>query len=265
MTEPADRLQRGMNESLQKGLAVLAAVAERGPAKLAELAAETGIDYTTTYRMISTLNALGYVERDPLTKRYEVGPAVLRLGYGYLKNLQLSQVAAPVMREVRDALRETVNLSILDGQEMVLVDALQGPQLLNTRIRIGGRYALHCSASGKVALANLPPEEAERLLATIPLVAYSPRTITDRAVLARAVRLVRERGFAINDEEMAIGLKAVAAPILDHQGTCVGVLDVPIPSVRADASFLEERVVPVVVSAAAQVTRAMGGQSNGSG
>jgi DNA-binding IclR family transcriptional regulator len=252
-----------MNESLQKGLAILAAVAQSGPSTLTEVATRVGIDYTTVYRMVSTLVSLGYLRRDGATKRYEVGPAVLRLGYGYLENRQLSQIALPVMRDLRDALQETVNLSTLDGTEMVLLESVQGPHLLNMQTRIGGRFQLHCSASGKVALASLPADELGRKLAGLDLIPHTDCTITDRAALAHEAELVRERGYALNDEEHVIGLNAVAAPIWDYRHEFVGSLDVPVPTARAMPEFLTGRVIPAVVDAAARLSRAMGGHGDG--
>jgi IclR family transcriptional regulator, pca regulon regulatory protein len=265
VTHAAVGSRRTLNESLQKGLAVLAAVAQLGPARLTEVAARAGIDYTTAYRMISTLASLGYVRRDALTKRYEVGPAVLQLGYAYVQNLRLSQVALPVMRQLRDALQETVNLSVLDGEEMVLLESVEGRHLLSTRIRIGGRFPLHCAASGKVALASLPPEERARILATLSLSPHTSRTITHHAALATEIARVRELGYGLNNEELAVGLTAVAAPIWDYRHSFAGSLDVPVPTVRATAAFLEARVIPAVVRAATQVSHTIGGHVDGAG
>lgn len=250
---------RYLNESLRKGLSVLAVVAASPePLGVTDAAARAGLDYSTAYRLIATLEQLGYLERDGVTKRYRVGAAVLRLGYAYVKTRRLHQAAVPVMRELSATTGETVNLSVRDGLEMVLIDACETRHVLSARTTIGGRYPLHCTASGKVALAGSGKRDLEEVLSRLTLTPLTKRTITSRRALAAEIAAVRRRGYALNDEEHVVGLVAAAAPIRDHTGGTIGALDVAVPTARITAQRPLSSFVPLVVEASARISEALG-------
>lgn len=259
MTRRAKDGSKYLNESLQKGLSVLGAVAAcENAVGVTEIAKVLDLDYSTTYRLMSTLLDLGYLERDPDSKSYRVGPAVLRLGFAYASGLSARAAALPIMTELNHGLHETVNLSVRDGVEMVLIESLQSPNLLTTSVRIGGRYPLHCSASGKVAIAELPEPQREYLLRSISLDAFTPKTIRSARAFRSEVAKVMERGYATNIEEHVVGLQAVAAPIRDYRGVLTAVLDISVPTARVGKSRTLRSFADHVRDAAAQISRGLG-------
>lgn len=250
---------RYRNESLQKGLSVLSVVAaSASPVSVTEVAGATGLDYSTAYRLVATLLELGYLEREQATKRYRVGAGVLHLGYAYVRTRGLHQAALPIMQDLAASTGETVNLSVRDGLEMVLIDACESRHVLSTRTTIGGRYPLHCTASGKVVLAGLPKTEVDAILAELPLRQLTERTIRSRRALLADVAEVRRQGYAVNDEEHVVGLVAIAAPVRDHTGSTVGALDIAVPTARITAQRPLSSFVPAVLDGAARVSSALG-------
>lgn len=230
------------NSSLEKGLMVLAAIAKAPrPMGVSETARHVDLDYSTTYRLISTLAHLDYLERVPDTKRYRIGPATLPLGLAYQTSSELTAAAVPEMRRLVQQVDETVNLSIRDGDGMLLLASCPGPHLLATRTRVGHRFPIHCSASGRVALAGMTEAERDALIDKLELTPETPHTITDRDRLRAEVRAIAERGYAINREEHALGLTAVGVPLRNAAGDTIAALDTAIPTVRvADEGYLEE-------------------------
>lgn len=250
---------RYVNESLQKGLAVLSTVAASAePLGVTEVASRTGLDYSTAYRLIATLVQLGYLERVAESKRYRVGSAVLHLGYAYIRTRGLHQAAVPIMQELAAHTGETVNLSVRDGLDMVLIDACETRHVLSTRTTIGGRFPLYCTASGKVVLASLPKAELDEVLGRLTLVPLTPRTIHSRRALVAELAEVRRRGYAINDEEHVVGLVAIAAAIRDHNGSTVGAIDIAIPTARITTRRPLAGFAPAVVGAAERISEALG-------
>lgn len=250
---------RYMNESLLKGLSVLLAVAEApGGLTVADLASQLGLDYSTAYRLSTTLLALGYLHRDAVTKVFRPGPSVLRLGYAYVQGLDVHDAALGVMQEVSKQVNETVHLSALDGDAMVLLDAVQPDHFLTTRIRIGARYPVHCSASGKVALAGLRDANRRAMLGRLRLERLTEATITDRRMLEQELVRVRVQGYATNIEEHVVGVQSVAAPIVDHAGAILAVMDVAIPSARITPEKNLDSIRETVVRAASVISAAVG-------
>lgn len=256
---PTMSASRYLNESLQTGLSVMVAVAEsRNGLSVRGVASQLGMDYSKAYRLSSTLLELGYLWRDPITKVFRPGPAVLRLGYAYVHGVDVHQAAAPEMSRLATATSESVHLSALDADAMVLLDAMQPDHVLTTRVRIGSRYPLHCSASGQVALASLPADSLSTFLARLTLTKFTRNTITSRAELEKAVKKVRLQGFAVNVEEHIVGVQSAAAPICDRRGEVVAVLDVAVPSARITAARSIDDMREAVCAAAARISASMG-------
>lgn len=245
--------------SLARGLRLLSVfgvdVKELG---LSELSKRTELDKATTHRLARTLTERGYLRQDPETKRYRLGVGVLDLGFAYLASVDVRELALPHMQALARDFDGSVSLSILDGTDVVYIERLRPkPFQVGVEVHIGTRSPAYCTAMGKALLACLPPRERERLLDRITLERMTPRTITDRRVLARQLDEIPRRGFAVNDEEHAVGLRSVAAPIRDRTGAGVAALNVAVSSLVARQE-LESRIAPRVVDAAAAVSTELG-------
>ncbi len=164
-------------EALQRGLQVLSLFSRESPAlSLTEIKDAAQLNKSTAFRIVATLEAANYLERDPDTKRYRPGLKVLRLGFTAISSLEFRQVARPYLQQLSQDVNESVSLSVLDGMEVVYVDRVRKQQIVGIVLGIGSRIPAPCASMGKVLLAHLPPEELEKRLMK-PWQACTPQTV----------------------------------------------------------------------------------------
>lgn len=256
---------RNFIESLARGLAILTLLAERAkPLGLTELSAELGLSISTLQRFTYTLQKLGYLQRDPESKKFRLHSKVLSLGFLFLSGSDLVEVATPYLQELSQETSETVNLCILDGPEIVYLQRIATPHLLRSGIRLGSRYPAYCTSVGKAMLAFLPPQTLDGILQKTDWQAFTPRTITREQDLRRQLKQVRERGFGICDEELSLGVRAVAAPIRNHEGAVVAGINIGIPTARCPKKNWEEFFGKKVMKTACRISSALGYKKTGS-
>jgi IclR family KDG regulon transcriptional repressor len=200
--------------------------AERG---VSEIAQATGLHKATAYRIIMTLLNGGFLERTPDGERFRLGLRVVELGLGALRDLDFRQAAFPYMQQLVECFQETCGLGILDRGRVLYVEVVHSEHSLTIAARVGRHLPAHCTASGKVLLAFLPPAVVEPIL-NAPLAAYTEKTITSPARLREELEVVRQRGYALDDEEFEVGIRAVSAPIWDMDGNLIAALSMPGPN-----------------------------------
>lgn len=232
--------------AVQRAVAVLDALAD-GPAELGtnEIARRTGINASTVSRLLATLAEAGFVDHDADSGRYRLGLRLLHLGNAVLGRLDLRTAARPHLAKLVSETGETATLCAPGAREAVTVDFIQSPASVQSVARIGRPSVPHATAIGKVYLAfggELPPG---------PLVAYTSRTITDRATLEAEVALTARRGWAQAIGEREDDLNAIAAPVLDHGGALAAIVGVQGPASRFGPSRIEASVEPLLACAAA--------------
>lgn len=246
-------------EALARGLAVLStfnqAMAELS---LAQIAASTGLSKSTAFRIVRTLEEAGYLTRHPETLRYRPGLKVLELGFTALSSLGIRDAARPFLEQLSRETGETVSLSLLDGLEVVYIDRVRNKSIVGVVLELGSRIPANCASMGKAMLAHLSAEDLAALLEATPLAPCTGRSIVDPAALERELARIRRRGYAINDQELEVGLRAVAAPIRDHTGGVVAAINAT-GSVRAiSRPRLTHELAPKVKEAASRISRAIG-------
>ncbi|SHI59759.1 transcriptional regulator, IclR family [Roseomonas rosea] len=223
---------------LDKACDVLEAIAaSRGGIGQAELALQLGMSRTTLYRILGALVARGLVRQDPARRVYALGFRLLEMAQspGLASGPvgpDLAAIAAPELRALRDATGETAYVAVMEGREVLSLGKFEGAHEVRSATRLGQRKPLHCTSQGKAILAFLPEEEREGVLKRLPLPALTPHTITDRRRFATSLRIIRSRGFSIDDEEIALGIRCVGAPILNAEGKVLGAVSVAGPSFR---------------------------------
>lgn len=240
---------------LRKAFDVLDTLERDGSLTLTELSHRTATNKVTTLRILANLEAYGYVERDE-AGRYSLGMRLLQLGLRKSAATDLRAVAHPVLRALRDQFDETVNLGIPDGSGILYIDILESSLGLRMAATVGARDDLHSTAIGK-AIASCWNGHDPAVGARMPLRPKTERTITDPAAFDRELTRVRERGFAVDDEENESGARCVGAPILDHSGACVGAISVSGPTVRMTPDRVE-LIAPEVRRAAAMISERLG-------
>ena len=246
-------------ESLARGLATLALFSSDAPSlSFTEIVETLKLNKSTAFRVLSTLETAGYLERDAATRRYRPGLKVLQLGFTALSSLEVRQIARPYLERVALETDETASLAVLDGLHIIYVDRVRNRAIVGVVLGVGSRAPAHSTSLGKVLLADLPPEEIARRLAHTDLTAYTPHTIVDHRALLSELALIRKRGYAINDEELAIGLRGVSAPIRDATRRAVAAINVSGPTATISRERLKSEIMPAVVKTAGHISLALG-------
>ncbi len=243
--------------TLARGLRLLSVLAAVGkPTGLSELTQITGFSKPTVHRLARALVDLGYLEQAPAPSFcYSLRPKVLELGYNYLAGLQVRELASPLMRSLSEQFGENVTLSLLDGSEVVYVERLEArPTGLFFKTSVGSRMPVYCSSMGKAILALLPDAHRSKVIDGCSFEKYTEFTITDRKTLEEELATIRQKGYAINDQEMELGVRSVGAPIFGDRGLPIGAINISAPSVRLTRQFLEEEVAPVLVKCAMEIS-----------
>ena len=252
--------------SLAKGLEVLQALASAAePRSLSDLAQKTGLTVSSVHRLLHTLETLGYVEKDPEARRYRLAPKVLGLGFAYFRSADLWQVAHPYLVEASRRHGETFNLAVLDGTDILYIDRVKTRRILSINLEIGSKLPAYCTSMGRVLLAHLPEDEARKILARSRRERFTERTETDPERVMGILRQVRARGFALNDGELAVELRSVAAPVRNALGRVVAAVNMAVHASEYSRQDAEERLGPIVKGVADRISEALGFQPSGEG
>jgi DNA-binding IclR family transcriptional regulator len=224
--------------SLAKGLRILEHLAANGEMSAARVATYLNTSRAASHRFLSTLRDLGYVEK---TKegRYRLTFKVLELGMQKLEGFEIRHIAHPYMQEAATAFGETVNLGHWDGNAIVHVDKINSTEILRLDVGLGAVTPAYCTGLGKAVLAFLPEAEFEGYLDAVTLVAMTPRTITDPQKLRTEIERIRDNGYAVDDEELSLGLRCVGVPIFDYTGRPAYALSVSAPALRMSDEKIE--------------------------
>jgi IclR family pca regulon transcriptional regulator len=255
---PSARHRRNFLKTLERGLRVLAAFTPEQPTlTLTALARRLDLDPATALRFAYTLQHLGYLHRDP-DGAYRLTGRVLDLGRAVHQPGDLRALALPVMEALARQVEETISLAVRSGAEIVVIEQVESPRPVTVRRRLGERQPTHATAQGKVLLAYLPPAEQAALLRTMPLPAYSPRTLSRRAALEAELRRTVQRGYAVNNNEMDAGLRAIAVPICEPPGQVAAALSVDVPVGRLSLAQMQAGLLAPLRAAAAAISAALG-------
>jgi IclR family pca regulon transcriptional regulator len=251
--DDARQPDRDFVQSLERGLAVIRAFGpEREQLSLSEVADATGLTRAAARRFLLTLVRLGYVRSDG--RKFSLRPRVLELGYAYLSGLSLPDVAAPHMEELVARLHESSSISVLDGQHVVYVVRVPTKRIMTVAISVGTRFPAYATSMGRVLLAALPPAELDRYLAeAAPFEALTAQTVTDPARLRDTLAQVAGQGYAIVDQELEEGLRAVAVPIRGAADVGTAAINVSAHASRVSMTALREEILPVLQGTVAQI------------
>lgn len=237
--------ERDTMGGLAKGLAVIETfTADQPRQSIAEVAASSGLDRATARRCLLTLAHLGYADYDG--KFFTLTPRVLRLGTACLATMPLPQMVQPWLDKLSETLGESSSVSILDGDEIVYIARASQRKVMSISLMPGSRLPAFCTSMGRVLLAALPETEVALLLAARPLQARTEFTVTDPEAVMQRIAQVRAQGFAVIDQEVEIGLRSIAVPILDARGRVVAALNLGLPARAEGPEAVESRYLPAL-------------------
>ncbi len=243
------------SQSLERGLAILSCFTPRRPVLgIADIADELGMSRSTTHRYVITLVALGYLEQGA-SRKYRLGLGVTDLGMAALNATGLRDHAHPYLEELRQRTSYTASLAVLEGVEIVYVDRARshrrGQAPIEVDLQPGSRLPAYCTALGKVLLAGLPDAELRTSLGAIKPVRRGPRTITSKRALREELERVRTAGHALDEEEFAASVLALAVPVRDEAGDVAAALCVSASAeVISVPEMLHVLLAPLMASAA---------------
>ena len=226
-----------------------------GGYKLADLARKVELPKATVYRILSTLEGRGYLDRSA-DGSYRLAKKLFDLQRTVPLEQTLHRVSQPVMERLAASCKETVNLGIVDAGEVVVINTVESPQAVRMSSKIGNRRHLHSTAIGKVMLAGMPDKEVQRLLRLKGLPKLTEETLTSKAAVLEEILRVRQQGWALDNQENEIEGRCVGAPIAGPQGQVIAALSISGPEFRMDLERARG-LVPGLKAACAEISRAV--------
>jgi IclR family pca regulon transcriptional regulator len=253
MTEPGARgAGPDFIEALARGLDVLRSFRPATPAMtLSDLAGVTGLARPTVRRILITLEELGYVRA--ADRGYALTPRVLELGMAYVNALNMWDIARPHMEKLVAQTNESSSMAQLDGSDIVYVARVAVPKIVTLAVTIGTRFPAPATSMGKVLLAALPPASVSALLQTPSRSGITARWQPSAAELETSLREVRAKGWALADQDLAPGVRSVAAGVRDGDGRVIAAINVTVHAAETSVETLVEEHLPRLLRAAADI------------
>jgi IclR family transcriptional regulator, pca regulon regulatory protein len=247
-------------QGLERGFAVIKAFGSGAPAlTITDVAMRTGLTRAVARRYLLTLEALGcVVHRGP---QFSLTPRILDLGFTFLSTLNVAGVAPPFMEALVEVLHDSCSVGVLDGADVVYVARVPARRIMSINLVVGSRLPAHATSLGKVLLSSLAPAALDAYLASRPLQRMTKRTIVGEEVFRRELQEVRKRGWALSDEEFELGVRTVAAPLLDHTGQVQAAINVSGHAGRVSMAQLRRDYLPPLLDAAQQISWALGART----
>lgn len=220
---------------------------------ISDMAQRLGIANSTVHRLLNTLLAEGFVAKDPRTHLYRLGSSVLALGHLVQSRLNLGQIALPALQRLVQQTNETAHIGILRDNSVIYLTKVECSHPVRLLSHVGKRNDCHCTSSGQVLLAYLPPYRLDEILGKGPFPAYTKKTITDPDKLRTLLAKVRQQGYAVSMEELHDGVCSIAAPVFNARGEVIASVNVAGPVQRMNQSAMP-RLIKWVREAANEVS-----------
>jgi IclR family pca regulon transcriptional regulator len=251
-------------QSLERGLAVIRAFDGDHPSlTLSDVARATGLTRAAARRFLLTLVELGYMRNDG--RQFSLRPRILEVGYAYLSSLTLPEVAQPHMETLVAQVHESCSMSVLDGDEIVYVVRVPTKRIMTVAISVGTRFPAYATSMGRVLLAARPDDQLDEYLAGADLRPITRRTVTDPTRLRAVLRKVRAQGYALVDQELEEGLRSLAVPVREADGTVTAAMNVSAHASRGTSESIRRELLPPLLDAARLVEEDLrGGAAAGS-
>ena len=242
-------------ESVDNALKLLLLLGEQPQIRLSEATRYLGVASSTAHRLLAMLAYRGFVRQDPVSKAYLPGPALSSVAFAIFGRIDVPATALPVMRSLSERLRESIHVGMLDGANVRFVAAVEGPAAVRVASRLGRIMPAHCTSTGKAMLAQLSRPELQQLLPDEELARITARSIGTRTELETELSAIRERGYAVNQEESEEGVASVAVPIPTRAPGLRLALNAAAPCTR-----LNDSGYPAVAAALIKAAKEIGDQ-----
>jgi IclR family pca regulon transcriptional regulator len=211
---------------------------------IAQISQKTGIPRAAVRRCLHTLKQLGYADAE--MNNFSLRPKVLTLGYSYLSSTPLAVSSQPYLNNISRALNESCSLAVLDEGEVLYIARSATSRVMSVALNAGSRLPAYCTSLGRVMLAHLEPDELDAYFARTKLRPMTARTVVSQKRLREILAGVRQAGYAINDEELELGLRSIAVPVRGASGKVLAALNVGAQAARVGIAQMEQEVLPVL-------------------
>jgi len=245
-------------KTVEKALSIIEYLIKNEEAKrITDIAKDLKINTSTVQRIVNTLHGENYLYQDPSSRKYKLGLKFIEISDNVLKKIDLRNIAAPYLRELRDQTGETVHLMVLDDSMGVYIDAAESLQRNRVVTSIGTQASLHYSAVGKALLAFLPEKTVDDIIKTRGLEAKTCNTITDFFALKQNLIKIKKCGYSIDDEEGEIGTRCLGAPVFKHNGRIIASISIAAPSQRVSLKKIND-YIPLIIKTANKISNELG-------
>ena len=250
----------GQSQSLTRGLNLLERLAETGHGtSLTDLAQQVGLAPSTTHRLLNTLEQLEFVRQDPMLGLWHIGVKTFSIGNAFLEQRDMIEQSRPFMHKLMESTGETVNMAVREGFDAVFVAQIECHEMMRMIVKLGGRAPLHASGVGKALLASMSDADVTAFLHKRGLPRFTDNTLGTPSELRQALTAIQKNGYAVDNEEHAVGLCCVAATIHDENAEALAALSISGPKARVTEQRIQELGVQISQTADA-ITRLLGGR-----
>ena len=243
--------------ALDRAFDILDLVAASNGLTLTQIGQALELAPSTVHRVLTTLAARGVLESDAITQAWHIGPTAFRHGSAFMRRSGLVERAQPVLRRLMEVTGETANFGILNGDAVLFLSQAETHETIRAFFPPGTRSALHASGIGKALLAHARPHELRRMIRGLTLQRFTDHTLTDPEALGADLARIRVRGYALDNEERATGMRCIAAPIFDVAGAAAAGISVSGPVHRMSDARLDA-IARAVVQAGRELSFGMG-------
>jgi IclR family transcriptional regulator, KDG regulon repressor len=224
---------------------------------VSEIGAKTHLHRSTAHRILMALEYNDLIQQNPESGKYRLGMKLFKLGHQVVSHLNLREICRPFLTRIMSETKETVHLAVLDEDQVLYLDKVEGPHALRMPSRVGRHIPTYCTSLGKAMLSCLDDQEVKSIFRNQVLRPYTANTIKTLSQLLTNLRLIRKRGYSIDNEEIEIGLRCVGAPIRDYTGAMVAAISVAAPSARLSSQKIPT-VGRLIVTTAEEISEKLG-------
>lgn len=223
-----------------------------------ELSKRLRLTKNSIFRLLATLESRSFIEQNSDTGNYRLGPKNLQLAQTVVKQLKLHNHSMPVLKSLTGGCNETCYVAVLKGSDVVYLDTVESTLPVRIVPKTGLMLPVHCTAAGKVLLAGAIDKQKQMYPPAMEFKQYTPNTITNRNEFDNQLETIARQGYALEDEELDLGVRGVAAPIRDYTKCVVGAITVSGPAMRFSEARMLNELVPMVQRAAAEISLRIG-------
>lgn len=219
-------------KSIVKAFDILELIDKKNELGITEISEALGLDKSTVHRLISTLKQKGYVVQNTSNNKYSNSFKLFEMGNNVVERLGLRRQAQPYLEHLARMTNETVNIAIMYDANIIYIDKIESSATIKVDLNIGKKLPAYCTGLGKAMLAFMSQEKVEAIMSDVKFIQYTDKTVTDYPKLLEQLKIIKEQGYSIDDEEYVEGLKCISAPILGYSGEAIAAISIAVPKYR---------------------------------